>query len=127
MSRIYFFLLIIFVLFPTLSDGQRSNRISGNKELPPPIFDLFYKIKNSLDYGRLDSDPIRKPKKDISEHLTDKFRNDYYVESYKVLDEDYELIVVGNKNKDVRYKATRYRKYKYSDGKWLDFGEYIYY
>lgn len=104
------------------------------KKLPKLVFQLFYAVKESLDYGRTDGEGEQpKPKGHLSEYsrvtedLIKAFNKEYQIEKYDCVGDDYVLIVSRKGNVQEKYKATRMEKFVLLNGNWESLGSYLYY
>jgi len=99
-------------------------------KLPKPVFDLFYALKNSLDYG---IEKGRRPPKRLDQYrrvapeFLAAFKREYRVSRYRVLGDDYELIVRRRSDRSERYRATRTEKFVWKAGRWESLGGYYYF
>ena len=104
------------------------------KKLPPLVFELFYAVKDSLDYGWVEGHgepPL--PEASLQEYsrvtseLLEAFEKEYQILKYERIDDDYVLIVSSKSNPQEKYKATRMEKYELSNGQWRSLGGYLYF
>lgn len=101
--------------------------------LPEPVFDLFYAVKNSLDYGHIDGYSTEtSPKTEltdysrVSQKLLKEVTKSYEILSYEIKGDDY-ILLLKSKTDEVQYKATRHEKFKLTDKGWVSLGKYIYF
>ena len=100
-------------------------------ELPLPVCELFYAVKESLDYGVLGKE--RQPLENLTDYrrvtpeLLQRLKQDFIVTSYRRKGNSYELIVTSRADSETRYRATRMIKYRWHDGTWVSLGGYLYF
>ena len=110
--------------------------------LPPEVHELFYAVKDSLDYAVVTGDmtgPFEEMPEDPSpqESLTDydrvtpqllnRFGQTFVVELYAVDGWNYELIVLRRSRPDEKYRATRERMFRWVESRWEPIGPYLHY
>lgn len=102
------------------------------QKLPPLVFELFYAVKDSLDYGYIEGheDPPQ-PKASLQDYsrvtpeLLEAFEKEYQIIQYERIDDDYVLIVSTKAHPQEKYKATRMEKYVFANGQWESLGGYL--
>ena len=102
------------------------------KKLPPLVFQLFYAVKDSLDYGYIEGhgEPPQ-PEASLEEYsrvtseLLETFEKEYQILQYERIGDDYVLIVSSKANPQEKYKATRMEKYVFSNEQWKSLGGYL--
>ena len=117
---------------PQSAQHSMSGYEAEKKKLPPLVFQLFYTVKDSLDYGYVEGhgEPPR-PKANLQEYsrvtseLLEAFEKEYQILKYERIGDDYILIVSSKANPQEKYKATRMEKYVLSNGRWKSLGGYL--
>lgn len=111
--------------------GLEERLASEHQKLPGLVFDLFYAVKDSLDYGAVDEDAAPAEEllgyRRVTAELLTAFEVDWEIETYRVSGDDYELIVRSRSDGTARYKATRMRRYEWCSDRWNDLGGYLYF
>ncbi len=133
-KHISVFMLIGFIaafLTPQVIAGDPATDLEKEREqLPTPVFDLFYAIKDSLDYGVIGE--MREPLPDykqysrVTQAILEKLSHEWEVVSYSVSGSDYEITVQSKDDPLTKYKGTRMEKFKWADGGWVSLGGYLY-
>jgi hypothetical protein len=110
------------------------------KILPPKVHELFYAVKDSLDYAAVtggtegplkdvpEDPPAEKSLEDyerVTPELLEDFQQTFSVESYTAEGWDYELIVFRRSHPNKKYKATRKKIYRLADRQWESLGAYV--
>ena len=119
---------------PKSAEYSMSEYKAEKKKLTPLVFELFYAVKNSLDYGWVEGhgEPPQ-PKSNLEEYsrvtseLLEAFEKEYHILQYERIGDDYVLIVSSKTNPQEKYKATRMEKYVLSNGQWESLGGYLYF
>ena len=98
--------------------------------LPQPVCELFYAIKESLDYGMgTKHRPFKKltdyPR--VTKELLERVNQEFRVTLYQPVGDDYQLIVTSRSNSEERYRATRMVKCWWHDDHWVSLGGYLYF
>lgn len=113
---------------PGLEEANRQKLV-----IPIDVWDLFYAVKDSLDYGVIPqghSNPS--PLKNLANYhrvtpgLLTRLGQTFLVESYDVSGENYELVVVCRSDSAIRFKATRSAMFVWRYDHWDLVGEYVY-
>jgi len=148
------FLLILVLLFsaagcrtaatrdtPAENDSTVRNPYELEKKLlPPEVRELFYAVKDSLDYAAV-TGGIDGPLEDAAEgppaenalsdyervtsDLLSRLERKFVIERYAADQWNYELIVSRRSRPDEKYKATRERMYRWEKGGWDSIGPYL--
>lgn len=110
------------------------------KRLPPEVRQLFYAVKDSLDYAVVTGDvdgPFTEVPEDpppqasladyarVTEEVLERFEEDFAVERYRAGRWDYELVVSRRSRPEEKYKATRGQMFRLMDGRWQSIGPYL--
>lgn len=107
------------------------------KVLPELVLEIFYKIKDSLDYGNISAKGLtpsekKKPGENISEYsrIDERFlselQKEFLILSYEYTDSNYELIIINQHNHSRKFKASRKNIYTWENNTWIDLGGYFY-
>lgn len=97
---------------------------------PQAVCNLFYAVKDSLDYG-IDKHP--RPAQRIEDHkrvtseLLERLNREFQILEYRPVGMNYELVVVRRSDPSEKYRATRDAKFRWVDGKWVSLGGYLYF
>jgi len=113
---------------PGLEEAERQKKV-----IPIDVWDLFYAVKESLDFGVVpQGHPTPSPEENIAKYrrvtldLLTRFSRSFSVESYGVSGEDYELVVVCQSDPAIRFKATRSTMFVWRGDRWDIVGKYVY-
>ena len=113
-----------------LADDPSAGLAKERAALPTSVFDLFYAIKNSLDYGAVGE--MRQPLPDykqysrVTQAIIDTLSLEWEVVGYSVSGAEYEIIVQKKDTPLTKYKGSRMEKFKWEDGGWVSLGGYLY-
>ena len=117
---------------PKSTESSLSEYEAEKGKLPPLVFELFYAVKDSLDYGYIEGhEELPQPKANLEEYsrvtseLLGAFEKEYQILQYERIGDDYVLIVASKANPQEKYKATRMEKYVFSNGQWESLGGYL--
>ncbi len=112
---------------PELKDQERS-------KFPEPLFEFFYAVKNSLDYGVIEEiEGKRKPLRRLRDYsrvtrgLLKRVTAEFEIDRYAPSGDDYEIIVHQRSAPDERFRATRMETFVWHNGRWESLGGYIYF
>lgn len=115
-------------------ENYMSEYKAEEEKLPKLVFQLFYAVKDSLDYGDIQGQEKQpQPKVRLTEYsrvtseFLESFKEKYQVEKYERIGDDYVLIVSNKANTLEKYKATRMEKFLFQNGKWISLGGYLYF
>ena len=124
---------------PEASNVIRSY-VTQKKILPPEVHELFYAVKDSLDYAAVtggtegplsdipEDPPAEKSLDDferVTPELLENFEQKFSIESYTAEGWNYELIVFRRSHPNEKYKATRKKIYRLAAGQWESLGAYM--
>ena len=142
MKRLLFVSVLLLLLAPA-SDAQQVKQeflppevIEAERQkqiIPVDVWNLFYAVKNSLDYGVVPKgQTIPGPLKKLTDYrrvtpaLLNRADQSFSVGSYSVSGGDYELVVVNRTNPAIRFKATRSAMFVWRSDHWEMVGKYVY-
>ncbi len=120
-------------LFNTNTKGRGVSKYNKQASIiPEPGLRIFYAVKNSLDYGRIDGEECLEPKANIlnysqvTNELLENLNKQFKIDKYSYNDSTYEIIIIGIKNPNKKFKANRNKMFIWKNGNWISIGGYIY-